>query len=237
MQAPAAEQGRLLHLAEIDVAVAQARHRRANLPELAQLRELGAQRNAVTAELVTALSDATDEQQRLHTDMEPARARLERNQAKVDAGEISNPKALNSMLEELDHLKGRIAKLEDDELELMQKVEDARKHRDEVAARRGEIDQVARGLLGARDKAFAELDAQVEAELTQRAAVVAKLPADLVALYEKIAAKSVSGAAQLAEGRCEGCHVQANAADLRRYQAAARDEVVRCEECGRILIR
>ncbi|MDN5726748.1 MAG: nucleic acid-binding protein, partial [Propionibacteriales bacterium] len=28
-----------------------------------------------------------------------------------------------------------------------------------------------------------------------------------------------------------------NAADLRTYAAAAADEVLRCEECGRILVR
>lgn len=240
MQAAPSEQARLLHLAEIDLAVEQARHRRANLPELATLRELGARRNAVTQQLVAAetrVSDLDDEVSRLNSDLEPAKARLERNQARVDSGAIADPKALRSMLEELEHLRGRISKLEDDELDLMQKAEDAGKHRDQVAAERASIDDTARGLIAAREKAFGEIDAEIEAELSRRQGVVAGLPEPLVALYEKIAARAGTGAGRLRDGRCTGCHVEANAADLRRYQQTPADEVVRCEECGRILIR
>lgn len=240
MQAPTQDQARLLQLAEIDLSIEKATHRRANLPELATLRELGAKRNAVTQELVaaqTAVTDLDDEQARLESDLEPARARLERNQQKVNSGAIADPKALKSMLDELDHLKGRISKLEDDELELMQRIEDATAVRDEIAARRRVIDDEARGLIARRDEQFAELDRALEQDRTARAAITATLPVDLLALYEKVAARSGSGAARLRDDRCTGCHVLANAADLRRYKAAAAEDVVRCEECGRILVR
>lgn len=240
MQASPQDQQRLLVLADADVAIARAKHRRASLPELAQLRELGAKRNAVTQELVaaeTALSDLTEEQQRLEADLESPRARLARNQAKVDAGQIGDPKALRSMVDEIDHLRGRISKLEDAELELMQQIEDAGRVRDEVAARRGEIDNQARALIASRDKTFAEIDDELVELGTDRAAHATVVPAEILALYEKIGAKSGTGAAKLTDGRCMGCHVEANAADLRRYSTAGADQVVRCEECGRILVR
>lgn len=240
MQASPAEQATLLQLAEIDTAIEQAGHRRATLPELDRLKTLGGQRNAVTAELVesqTALGDLEADQQRLESDLEPARARLVRNQAKVDAGEVSDPKALRSMVDEIEHLKGRITKLEDDELELMQRVEDATARRDEIAARRGVIDDEARGLIAARDASLAEIDADTTRLRADREAVAQQVPAPLRAVYDKIAQRVGSGAARLADGRCLGCHVQANAADLRGYQSAPVDQVVRCEECGRILVR
>lgn len=240
MKASRTDQLRLLELAEADVALARARHRRATLPELAKLSELGAVRNGVSQELVaaqTVLSDLQAEQERLESDLEPARARLVRNQGKVDAGEIADPKALRSMVEEIDHLRGRIAKLEDDELELMQQIEDATGTQDRIAARRGEIDNQARGLIATREQAFAQIDAEI-AELTSTREALAKLtPGDLLGLYEKVAAKVGTGAARLHEGRCSGCHVEANASDLRQYTAAPADQVVRCEECGRVLIR
>ena len=72
----------------------------------------------------------------------------------------------------------------------------------------------------------------------ERDAVAAAVPADLLALYERLAAKSGGvGAAMLRHGRCSGCQLEANGADLARYKAAAEDEVLRCEECGRILVR
>lgn len=240
MQASPADQAKLLHLAEIDTALAQARHRRAALPELAQLKALGATRQQVTQDLVAAttrVSDLEADQERLESDLDPARARRERNQARVDAGEIGDAKALRSMTEELEHLRGRIATLEDQQLDLMQQIEDATSARDQVAARRHEIDDQARALMAARDRAYAEIDGEVEAETTHRTGIAGALPADVLALYEKIAARQGFGAARLTEGRCTGCHVEANAADLRRYQSAAPQDIVRCEECGRILIR
>jgi predicted nucleic acid-binding Zn-ribbon protein len=103
--------------------------------------------------------------------------------------------------------------------------------RAELAARVGELE-------GLRDKAFAELDAEVEQIGHSRADVVAGVGDDLVGLYEKIRASSGGiGAAVLRQRRCEGCRLELNAVDINRFTAAAQDEVLRCEECRRILIR
>ena len=57
-------------------------------------------------------------------------------------------------------------------------------------------------------------------------------------MYEKLRASSGGvGAAALHRGRCEGCHLQLNTTDLNRLRDAPDDDVVRCEECRRILIR
>ena len=70
-----------------------------------------------------------------------------------------------------------------------------------------------------------------------RAGVAAEVPADLLELYDKLRAQHGVGAAMLRGGRCEGCHLSLNAVDLAAYRAASPDEVLRCEECGRILVR
>ena len=44
-------------------------------------------------------------------------------------------------------------------------------------------------------------------------------------------------AAELSQRRCTGCQLEVNAADLRVFAAAADDDVLRCEECSRILVR
>jgi predicted nucleic acid-binding Zn-ribbon protein len=88
------------------------------------------------------------------------------------------------------------------------------------------------------DKAIAELDAEVEQIGHSRADVVAGVGEELVALYEKIRASSDGiGAAVLRQRRCEGCNLELNQVDMDRFTAAAEDEVLRCEECRRILIR
>ncbi|MDR3202861.1 MAG: C4-type zinc ribbon domain-containing protein, partial [Bifidobacteriaceae bacterium] len=45
------------------------------------------------------------------------------------------------------------------------------------------------------------------------------------------------GAAALRGATCGGCRLELNPHDLQAIRVAAEDEVVRCEECGRILVR
>ena len=64
------------------------------------------------------------------------------------------------------------------------------------------------------------------------------VPVDLLALYERVRAqKGGVGAAPLRQRRCEGCSLQLTAADLGTIARAPTDEVLRCEECNRILVR
>ena len=60
----------------------------------------------------------------------------------------------------------------------------------------------------------------------------------LLALYAKIREASGGiGAAELRQRRCGGCRLELNQLDLSSIRAAAADDVVRCEECRRILVR
>ena len=77
----------------------------------------------------------------------------------------------------------------------------------------------------------------------QRVVVQADAPArmqpeDLLKLYEKLRADNGGvGAAKLHQGRCEGCRLELNATEITQIRAAEPDEVLRCEECRRILVR
>ncbi|CAI9400036.1 zinc ribbon domain-containing protein [Aestuariimicrobium sp. T2.26MG-19.2B] len=240
MLADPADQLRLLDLAAIDAQVLQNEHRRAHLPELAQLNELAVERRSVDEELVAAearLSDAEADQERVEGDLNPARQRLERNQQRIDSGAITDPKALRGLVDETEHLKGRIAKLEDDELEVMQMIEDLTSERDAIAARKEQVNGHARLVIGKRNAAMAQLDDQRSALTAERENQARVIPDALLAEYDLLRAKHGSGAAALERGRCTGCRLEINEADLRAFRKAAPDQVLHCEECGRILVR
>lgn len=240
MLAEPADQLRLLDLAAIDLQIKQFEHRRQSLPELATIKELMGQRQGLIetqVERETVLSDAQLDQKRLEKDIAPARERLARNTKRVDEGQVTDPKALRSLVEEIDHLKGRIAKLEDEELDVMQAVEDATANRDAVVAQRTELENRIRELMAKRDSQLAHIDAELAERRSERDAQARLLPAALVTTYDKLSARLGVGAAELKYGRCTGCQLEVNAADLRTYQAAAANQVLRCEECDRILVR
>ncbi|MBZ6373036.1 MAG: C4-type zinc ribbon domain-containing protein, partial [Microbacterium hominis] len=63
-----------------------------------------------------------------------------------------------------------------------------------------------------------------------------RVPADLLGLYERLAARGV-GAGLLRRRTCEGCHMVLSGTDLGALRQAAEDDVVMCPECGCILVR
>lgn len=240
MRAARHDQIRLLELAELDLEITQLRHHAANLPELATLRELGAKRDETNERLVkarTALADNEVETQRLEADLNPARDRLVRQRDLLNGGTIQDSKQLQSLGDEVEHLTGRIARLEDAELELLEAREQIQQQIDAIEAERTTIETEAKGLIRVRDEALAADKQAFATASTTRRELATLVPAELLATYDKIAARTGFGAARLEDGRCSGCHVAATPDDLRTYQRAADDDVVRCEECGRILIR
>lgn len=240
MRAAAQDQWKLLDLAETDRLIAQSEHRRRTLPELTELSDLAVRRRDLAEEVVaraTALSDAKAAQDRLEHDLEPARARLERNRRTVEDGSITDHKALRSLTEEIEHLGRRISTLEDAELEAMQEVEDAQAAHDEANRRRLDLDDHIRIVLASRDSSQAAIDREVEDLRRRRDGQAAGVPADLLDHYEKLRARTGVGAARLDHGVCTACGIAANASDLRRWAKAEVDEVIHCEECERILVR
>ena len=156
----------------------------------------------------------------------------------MNQGLVTNPKDLEHLSHELVSLDRRIGELEDIELEVMEQLENAH---NELAALRSQltaIDDQGAALVAARDKRATEINAEVAAVTQQRATTASGLPEDLMALYTKLREqKGGVGAAPLRQRQCEGCSMQLNPSDLGKIKAKPSDEVVRCEECSRILVR
>ena len=77
-----------------------------------------------------------------------------------------------------------------------------------------------------------------ERTTAERASVAAEIPADLLALYERIrAAEGGVGAGEISRGRCGGCRLDLMGNEIAAIRAAAPDEVLRHEECTRIMVR
>ncbi|WP_232548493.1 zinc ribbon domain-containing protein [Propioniciclava soli] len=241
MKAAPELQRRLLDLQAVDTALAQVEHRRRTLPETATAQQLHARRSALAEKVVeadTRVADLSAEATKAENDIVPVRERRERNQQRVDAGQVGDPKALSAMVDEIAHLGRRIGDLEDRQLEAMEALDEAVAARDRIAGDKTAVEQELRGVLEARKAALAELDAEASGHTAERDALAATLPADLLALYGRIAEKSGGvGAALLQRGRCRGCQLEATSADMVRYRGAPADEVLRCEECNRILVR
>jgi predicted nucleic acid-binding Zn-ribbon protein len=241
VKAAAQLQLRLLDVQGVDATLDRLAHRRRTLPELAEIERLAGELDHVELAVTTDETEDRDlgrEQTKLENEVELVRGRMQRDQGRLDAGSVGSPKELESLQSEIGSLHRRQGDLEDQVLEVMERREQVQQrlaeHRATVDRLRAELTTTERR----RDEALAEIDAETEKATRQRAELVVGLPDDLLALYERIRQSSSGvGAAALHRGRCEGCHLQLTTVGLSQLREAAPDEVLRCEECRRILVR
>jgi predicted nucleic acid-binding Zn-ribbon protein len=238
--APVADQQQLLVVQDLDTRLDQIAHRRAQVPALAEIVALDARLRDLSTALVTSRTAAGDLRRELakaEADVEQVRARAKRDQDRLDSGQASvrDTQALTS---EIDHLAGRQAELEEVELGVMERLDAHTGVLDELEAANAEVERQRAGAEAERDAAYAALDEEAAGVRAERAKAVAGLDAGLVALYEKLRGQLAGrGAAALVGRQCQGCRMELNPLDLEKITSAPADQVVRCEECGRILVR
>ncbi|MEU1587598.1 C4-type zinc ribbon domain-containing protein [Micromonospora sp. NPDC005710] len=239
MKADPQVQRRLLDLQAIDTNLAQLAHRRRTLAERAELESLARELSSMEDERVraqVAVDDLDRDIARLEKDVEQVRARKEKDENRLAAG-TGPARELEALQHELVSLKRRQGDLEDAELELMEQRETAQSVLDGVEQRLAETRDKRAATEQRRDDALAEIAKDEEFKRGARQPLAADLPSDLVTLYDKIRADTGLGAALLTAGRCGGCRLDLSGADLARIRAAAPDDVVRCEDCRRIMVR
>lgn len=166
------------------------------------------------------------------------RQRAVRDQQRLDSGAITSPKDLENLQKEIVSLAKRQGDLEDVVLEVMERRESVQERVTELTGRVSSVQAKADDATGRRDAAFAEIDEQTAAVTKEREVVAGSVPADLLKLYDKLRGQQGGvGAARLYQRRCEGCQLELNITEINEVKAAPANEVVRCENCRRILVR
>lgn len=230
----------LLDVADLDARIDLLRHQRATLPEATEAADLSRLEADLDHQLLdarVAVDDLTAEQGKADADVEQVKARRERDRQRIDAGQVTNPKDLQRMQQELVSLERRITSLEDTEIEIMERLEEAQGELDAVGERLAATRDRLTVTTATRDEKTAGIDAELRSAMAERGTAVARLPEALMVLYERIRGQRGVGAAALRARRCGGCQLTLNASQMAEFARAPDDEVLRCEECSRILVR
>ena len=141
------------------------------------------------------------------------------------------------MQHELATLDRRISVLEDEELEVMEQLEEAQASVTRLEAELAEITEKLAVAVDSVDVETSKIDGELAGVAEERTPALEGIPDDLLALYSRLSDKMGVGAAELRARRCGGCNLQLDPAEISRIRGLAADEVVRCEECSRILVR
>ncbi len=186
----------------------------------------------------TQESDTAREQTKAEQDVDQVRQRAARDQQRLDSGMVTNPKDLESLQSEIVSLARRQDDLETIVLEIMERQEAGQARAKELAARVEELAAKAAEVAGRRDTACRDIDAEAGSVREERVTTAGEIPAELLALYDKLRQQQGGvGAARLYQRRCEGCRLELNITELGEVRSAEPDTVVRCENCRRILVR
>ena len=238
LKAAPEDQALLLDLQALDTRLQQLRHRVATLPESATVAQLIAEREVLrrtAAEQAGVLEDARLELGRVESDVAVVDARIARDTERLQTS--SSVKDVQGLEQELAALARRKSDLEDIELAVMENVDE--RETALAATRAALVDLEARIAEAetARDAALAAFETERAAAETKRGAITARVPADLLALYEKQRERYGAGASHLRGGVSSASGVSLNASDMSAVRAAAPDDVLLCPDSNAILVR
>jgi predicted nucleic acid-binding Zn-ribbon protein len=231
----------LLAVQDLDTAIDQRRHGRANLPEQAELAAVDSQLAAVERRLVDAAArrdEVAARQDGFEAELMATEARIAEVNKRLYGGTVSASRELLAMASDVKSMEARASGLEERALEMMEEREplDA-----EVAA----IEEENASLLAARAEieerlamTVAEIDVDMDALNHRRADAVTGVPDQLLGVYTRLRDRLGGvGAARLMGSSCGGCHLMLPATELDQLKHQPPDAVVFCDQCGRILVR
>ncbi len=238
LKASPEDQALLLDLQALDTKLQQLARRTEKLPEREAVETLVARRTELErtrAEQFGAAEDARLELKRTEADVDVVDARIARDSERLQAS--SSVKDVQALEQELAALAKRKSDLEDIELAVMETVEE---REGVLAATDAELAELAASIEqaeAARDVALRELDAERVHAAANRDAVAAKVPADLLELYEKQRARYGVGASHLRAGITSASGVALTANDMSAIRSAAPDDVLLCPDSNAVLVR
>ena len=240
MQASTEQQGLILELQLLDNEIMQANTKLKSLPEIEQLLHIEKRVTAANDELSVVKSESDQialELRRGEVDVETVTDRIKKDEARLSSGNAT-PKELEQLQHEVETLKKRQESLEEIELEIMIRNDAVIARSNTLTTDLSSLQTLKDEISGRLQSATDEINQVIADKNTARTLVANKIEKALLDLYEKIRGNGGGvGAAALVGNKCNGCNLAINAVEMERIKSLAKDELLRCEECRRILVR
>jgi uncharacterized protein len=231
-------QATLLELGRIDTELVRVAKTLQSLPARQVATDAEAELQGAREQLRLAQEDVDGFQadvKRAESDVELVDKRIAQDRERLQA--TTSAKDAQGLEHELQTLEARKSLLEDVELEVMERLEEATVSLDDAKSRVADIQARLDAALGEIASQTAELDQHKKSLLTERDTVVTGLPDDLVALYDRQRERYGVGVSELRAGISTASGVQLTESDLQDIRQAEDDDVVLCPDSNAILVR
>ncbi len=232
---------RLLDLQANDTAADQLRHRRKSLPEHAALVELDRKERAVRAEVAEPQAERDGlarDQKRLEDEIATVEGKAAHVEKQLYDGSMTSPKEAQGLQADLESLKRRQGTLEDEVIDLMERIEPLDEQLAASVVSLAGIDVEREQVKASLAASEVAIDGEIAQNAAAREALVDAVPARLIAEYERIrGGEGGIGVARLQGATCLGCHISLAAAEVDVMKRLPADELAYCPDCGRLLVR
>jgi predicted nucleic acid-binding Zn-ribbon protein len=229
---------RLLDLQALDLAIDRLRSRLAELEsqeDLRQARARVAETDARLAELQLSIDAVAREQRRLESDVDSVEQKIEAERKREFDGSVANPKELQSIEHEVQNLRARKSRMEDDVIEKMEQRELLEAQLPPVQAEATEARQRLAEIERTSAKELVEVERDLADRSAERAALAGHFDEELLELYEDLRRQKKGVAVvELEDGVCGGCHQKLSPMYLDQLKRT--EGIRRCEYCRRILV-
>jgi predicted nucleic acid-binding Zn-ribbon protein len=229
---------RLLELQELDLSIDRLEQRRRELEEgtdVADARRRAEETEERVGELKLALDSVLREETRLDNETTSLDLRIQAEQARLYDGSVANPRELQSIEAEITNLRSRKARLEDEELDQMERREQMESRLPQLEAQVTEARDRLAEVEGSSERELTDVGGAITRHRSERERLVPEFDEDLLDLYESLRSqKRGVAAAALKDGVCQGCHEALS--PLARDRLKRTEGIKRCENCRRILV-
>ncbi|WP_026460168.1 zinc ribbon domain-containing protein [Schaalia suimastitidis] len=235
-----ADQLQLLELQALDQRESALRHTRDHHPAHATVRELAARADDLKRAIINqsaVRADITREAARIEAEIEKVTARRDRQQGRVDKGEVPL-RDISAMQHEIAQMNQRLASLESDQLSAEERLEASDKATSDMKAQMEAITADAEKVKADFLADMADADNELRAVIAKRRELAASLGQALVAEYER--SREKNGALAVVEvrnGLVQGIGTDLSPAELDVIRRTPADQLYWTEDTGQIVVR
>lgn len=178
------------------------------------------------------LDEATHQQHAVEWEIDGISAKLAKVEEELYSGRTTSPKELTNLQHENDGLKANRGKLEDQALEIMEKVEQALKNVSSLETELKKLESEWQSQQKELSAELKELETAIAGLKDRRESLAAEIDPQIIGVYNELRRQRGTSVARVEQGICRGCRISLPVTELQRVRSG---DLVRCSSCGRIL--